>query len=171
MIEIPPQEVLRSQITAINSSLHTLAEKATSQFELFNESNVPEEPLDGVAITKIQDSANSAGFWNHYIGGAIASASQDMERAEFRGESIDENLLRVLQARTIRNTRIRLSSLVDGNVGDLLDRASCEAYLKASGAFDWSNIEARDEGLFRTLQEAVSKLGDNYIMLLGRRPL
>ena len=169
MTEIPSQEVLKSQIATINSSLHTLAEKAASQFEPFDESNVPEEPWDEIAITKIKDPTNSAGFWNHYIDGVMASASQEIERAGFRGEIIDEDLLRVLQARIIRSTRLRLSSLVD--VDNSIDRASCEAYLKASGAFDWSNAEARNKGLFRELKEAVSGLGDNYMMLSGRRPL
>lgn len=170
MTEFPPQEVLRSQIVAINSSLQTLAERA-SGFKLFDESSVPEESWDEVAITRIQDPANSAGFWNHYISGVIASASQEIERAEFRGESIDGDLLRVLQARTIRNTRLRLLYPVDGNADDLLDRASCEAYLKASSTFDWSNKEARDQSLFLELLEAVSNLGDNYMMLSGKRPI
>lgn len=166
MNELPSQEVLKSQIVTINAELQSLAEKASLQFELFDESKIPSEPRDEVAIAKITDPANSAGFWNHYIGGAIASASADMTRVEFTGESIDEDMLGTLQARTIRYTRVRLS-----DTGDLPDRASCEAYLKAAGAFDWTNVEARNGGLFRTLQEAVSELGDHYMMLSGRRPL
>lgn len=171
MTELLSQDVLRSQITAINGGLQTLAEKAKSQFRPFDESSIPNNSPDEVGTAQLEDPANFAGFWNHCIAGNIANARTNIERAELKGESVNEDLIRVVQARTIRYTRIRLAALFIGSTAHEVDLASCEAYLKVARAFPWSDPEAGKQGLFGDLNKSVIDLAHNYMMLSGKRPL
>lgn len=105
----------------------------------------------------------------------MTEVSVVIKSAEPSDGSSDQNRIAELQALAIRCTRAWSSDSFcrgnenNGNRIGTLD--CCSAFIEAARAFPWNDPAAIEQGLFGELVEAVSNLGDSYMMLSGRRQL
>lgn len=150
-IEIPSNEAIKSEITRLNEALLLIRENASSQG--LNEANLAEPDR----VDDLKDDLTPSGFWNHYIGGGIASiASLPSDMAD---------LIPPVQKRLHTLTERYMIHPVGSN--DELNIATCRAFLGGGFSFDWTQSSA----LLDILRNTVADLGDQYSLREGRMPL